>query len=228
MGKVRLLPGFIKVHRQITEHWIWLRKPFSPGQAWLDIILMANHETKKFPFGNEVVEVERGEWLTSETKLAVRWGWSRHKVRDFLDLLESDSMLVKNSDTKRTRLKVLNYDVWQDSSTTEGQQKDSKRTAKGQGRDTNKNVKNEKNNKYISCQHLSMSEEQYDKLVSEYGKQGVDDKIKYAENYAKLKNYKSLYLTLNNWLSADRTKQTVTPQNKIHDDPLYKKFSGQR
>jgi hypothetical protein len=59
---------------------------------------------------------------------------------------------------------------------------------------------------YISAQHLSMTKDEYDKLTAEYGQQSVDDKIDYARNYAKLKNYKSLYLTLNNWLKADKGK----------------------
>jgi hypothetical protein len=204
--------GWIKLYRCITDHWVWADKPFSKGQAWTDILLLSNHNDNKFVFGNELIEVERGSFITSESKLADRWGWSRHKVRDFLNLLESDSMLVKKSDTKRTSLKVLNYDVWQNQPTAKGQQKDNKRTAEGQLRDTNKNVKNDKNVKkfkediYISAQHLSMTKDEYDKLTSEYGQQSVDDKIDYAKNYAKLKNYKSLYLTLNNWLKADKGK----------------------
>ena len=59
---------------------------------------------------------------------------------------------------------------------------------------------------YISAQHLSMTKDEYEKLTSEYGQQSVDDKIDYARNYAKLKNYNSLYLTLNNWLKADKGK----------------------
>jgi hypothetical protein len=59
---------------------------------------------------------------------------------------------------------------------------------------------------YISAQHLSMTKDEYDKLTSEYGQEIVDNKIDYARNYAKLKNYKSLYLTLNNWLKADKGK----------------------
>jgi hypothetical protein len=60
---------------------------------------------------------------------------------------------------------------------------------------------------YISCQHLSMTEEEYKKLVETYGEETVKDKLEYAENYAKLKNYKSLYLTLSNWLKADKKKE---------------------
>jgi hypothetical protein len=60
---------------------------------------------------------------------------------------------------------------------------------------------------YISCQHLSMTEEEYKKLVEAYGEETVKDKLEYAENYAKLKNYKSLYKTLNNWLKSDVRKE---------------------
>jgi hypothetical protein len=69
-----------------------------------------------------------------------------------------------------------------------------------------KNSKEKNNNIYIKCQHLSMTEEEYKKLVEAYGESEVKDKLEYAENYAKLKNYKSLYKTLNNWLKNDREK----------------------
>jgi predicted transcriptional regulator len=100
--------------------------------------------------GTEIIEVERGSFITSELKLSDRWGWSRHKVRDFLTLLERDSMLVRKTDSKRTALKVVKYDVWQDSATDKGQQKDNKRTTKGQRKDTNKNEKNEKNEEEVN------------------------------------------------------------------------------
>lgn len=153
------MAGYIKLYRDIQEHWTWQDKPFSKGQAWVDLLMMANHDSNRVILGNEIILVERGCLITSEVKLAQRWGWSRHKVRDFLNLLISDSMIEKKSDSKKTYLKVLNYSVWQDSETTKGQQKDSIGTAKGQRRDTNKNdknVKNEKNEKNnISTSGLS-------------------------------------------------------------------------
>ena len=206
--------GYIKLYRDIQEHWTWQDKPFSKGQAWIDLLMMANHDENKSVLGNEIILVERGCLITSEVKLAKRWGWSRCKVRAFLDLLASDEMIDKKTDTKKTYLKILNYSVWQDLETTKKQRKDSVQTAFRQRSDTNKNdknVKNEKNNKtinsFISAQHLSMTEEEYNKLVTTYGKKTVDLKIDYARNYSKLKNYKSLYLTLNNWLRSDKKTQ---------------------
>ena len=37
--------GYIKVYRDIRDHWIWNYKPFSPQAAWIDLILLARKET---------------------------------------------------------------------------------------------------------------------------------------------------------------------------------------
>jgi hypothetical protein len=34
--------GFVSIHREIMDHWIWQDKPVSKGQAWVDLILLAN------------------------------------------------------------------------------------------------------------------------------------------------------------------------------------------
>lgn len=145
------MAGYIKLYRDIQEHWTWADKPFSKGQAWVDLLMMANHDENKIVFGNEVIIVERGDLVTSEVKLAERWGWSRHKVRDFLNILKKDTMIEKKSDNKRTYIKIVNYSVWQDSETAKGLQKDINGTSTGHQRDTNKNIKNDKNEKkYIN------------------------------------------------------------------------------
>lgn len=65
-----------------------------------------------------------------------------------------------------------------------------------------------------------MTKEEYDKLVNLYGEEKVTDKIAYAENYSKLKNYTSLYLTLNNWLKADSKKEGRNGINKGDTKPI--------
>ena len=66
------MDGWVKLHRSIIENWTWSDKPFSKGQAWMDLIIMANHKDNKFPLGNEIVTVERGSLITSELKLMER------------------------------------------------------------------------------------------------------------------------------------------------------------
>ncbi|NLK37111.1 MAG: hypothetical protein GX299_03390, partial [Epulopiscium sp.] len=111
--------GWIKLHRPIQDHWLWEDKPFSKGQAWIDLLILANHADNKFLLGNELILVERGSFITSEYKLSERWGWSKSKVRRFLELLEKDGMIEKKSNQKRTTINIENYSVYQEARTTD-------------------------------------------------------------------------------------------------------------
>ena len=136
------MEGWVKLHRQITDHWAWQEKPYSKGQAWMDLILTANHEKKKIVLGNELIEIDRGSFITSEIKLMDRWGWSKSKVRLFLELLQKDTMIVKKTDSKKTTLTVLKYELYQGKEITKEPKKNRKKTAKRLQKDTNKNEKN--------------------------------------------------------------------------------------
>jgi hypothetical protein len=137
--------GWVKLYRSVSENWVWNERPFSKGQAWLDLIILANHKDNKFPLGDEMVMVERGSFITSELKLMERWGWSKSKVRLFLNQLQNDSMIVKKTDRKKTTINIVNYSVYQESETTEEPIKDHQQTDNRPIKDTNKNDKNDKN-----------------------------------------------------------------------------------
>jgi hypothetical protein len=49
MGK-----GYVSIHREIFDHWVWKEKPFSRGQAWIDLIMMANHCDAKIMFDGTI------------------------------------------------------------------------------------------------------------------------------------------------------------------------------
>ena len=139
--------GWIKLHRKVQEHWIWQEKPFDKKSAWIDLILSANHKDNKFLLGNELVEVKRGSFITSEYKLMNRWGWSKTKVRSFLELLQNENMVIKVSDRKKTTLTIVNYNDYQVPETTEKPIKNYEETTKEPHKNPNKNDKNVKNDK---------------------------------------------------------------------------------
>ena len=128
--------GWIRAYRKLKEHWVWQDKPFSRGQAWIDLLLTVNHENKKAVVDGKKVTIKRGSCITSIRKLSESWGWSRTKTVSFLDALESENMISRNSDTKKTVISVINYDNFQGSQPTKRPQKS-----------TNKNDKNDKNEK---------------------------------------------------------------------------------
>lgn len=105
--------GWISVHRKIRDSWIWSEKPYDKAHAWIDLLLSANYEDKKVSLGNQIVEVQRGSFITSELKLMDRWGWGKEKTRNFLKMLEADGMIKKISDKRKTLIKIENYNSYQ-------------------------------------------------------------------------------------------------------------------
>lgn len=113
--------GWIKLDRSITEHWLWKpREPFDKRSAWIDLLLMANHEDFKTERNGHIVWRKRGEVNTSVLYLSERWGWSRNKVYRFLELLKEDGMIHTNGTTDGTTVTIENYGKWQGGQTTNG------------------------------------------------------------------------------------------------------------
>ena len=103
--------GWIKVHRQLTDHWIWQKPEYL--KWWLDIIIQANIEPKKVLIKGQLLEVNRGEVIYSYETWANRWKISKSKVIRFLKMLEKDSMILLKSETITTRITICKYDTYQ-------------------------------------------------------------------------------------------------------------------
>ena len=106
--------GYIKLYRSVRDNWVWEEKPFSRGQAWIDIILSVNHKDTKIMFDGNSMLVKRGSFITSISKLADRWGWSRKKVTRFLNGLRDDSMVDFKCTNKGTCISLRNYVLYQE------------------------------------------------------------------------------------------------------------------
>ncbi len=112
--------GYISINRSIEDNWIWKLKPFSKGQAWIDLILLANHDEVKAPKGDGIAIYKRGCVHRSIYYLADRWGWDRKTVRRFLDVLQSDHMVSVESTASGTTITLVNYGKYQSHGSTNG------------------------------------------------------------------------------------------------------------
>ena len=139
--------GWIIIHRKIRDcDLVWDDKPFSRGQAWIDLLLMANHEDKEIMFNGTYIKIERGQRLTSIRKLSEAWGWSRTKTTKFLNELEKAEMLTVKSDTKKTLVTIVNYALYQDCITTEKPPKSHRKATEKPQKDTNNKLITMNNN----------------------------------------------------------------------------------
>lgn len=106
--------GYIKLFRQFQSHWIWkLKEPFDKRSAWLDLLMTANHKNTKILFEGSLIEIERGQLLTSKRKLSEKWMWNRRTVDKYLALLEQDGMVTTKCTTKCTIITIVNYGNYQ-------------------------------------------------------------------------------------------------------------------
>ena len=106
------MAGWIKIHRDISKHWIF--QDAEKFKWWIDLLMMASHEEFKTLNKNSLVTIKRGQLSVSLSFLSSRWGRSKEKVLNFLRLLESDNMIERVSDRKSTTITICNYDSYQD------------------------------------------------------------------------------------------------------------------
>lgn len=136
--------GYFMIDRKIQNHWLWEDKPFTRGQAWVDLILLAEWKDNTGYSRGKTVERKRGEVHRSQVWLADRWGWSRTKLRQFLKALEKEQMIDIKKTQNSTAIIIENYGTYQSfesiKKTQKEQkvihQKDSKKTAEKQQKNT--------------------------------------------------------------------------------------------
>ena len=110
------MQGVIKLHRKLLNNSIWNRKPFSPGQAWIDLLLLASFKDSTVPeptYGKTQVSLKVGELVTTERILSDRWGWKRGKVRNHLYAMVSNQMITMEKCTLYTLISIVYYDQYQ-------------------------------------------------------------------------------------------------------------------
>ena len=140
--------GWVSIHRSIYDNWIWNDdEEFDKRSAWIDLLLMVNHEDKKVLIDGNLEMVKRGQRITSIRKLCTRWRWSRTKVNNFLKLLEKDNMIqLKIEPHKKTVITIVNYNFYQDDNKSK---KASEEPVKDQPEASEEPVKSLNNNERI-------------------------------------------------------------------------------
>ncbi|UFS69469.1 hypothetical protein LPW11_16405 [Geomonas sp. RF6] len=116
--------GWVKLHRVLADHDLWLGEPFTRAQAWVDLLLLANHKVGHIRRRGIKIPVRRGQVGYSQEALADRWKWSKGKVIRFLAELKADERITQEIVLKNLAVSSLicitNYDEYQCGSTEDG------------------------------------------------------------------------------------------------------------
>lgn len=100
---------------------MWLSESFTRAQAWVDLLMLANHKIGHIRRRGIRVTVNRGQVGYSQEALASRWSWSKGKVIRFLSELKTDERITVEMELKNIAvtalITILNYDQYQGDST---------------------------------------------------------------------------------------------------------------
>jgi hypothetical protein len=98
---------------------LWLTEPFTKAQAWVDLLINANHAENHISIRGNLVKIERGQLGWSELTMGKRWKWSRGKVKRYLELLKDLGRISIQQDRHITSIvTICNYSRFQDGDTT--------------------------------------------------------------------------------------------------------------
>jgi len=106
--------GWVYLHRSIFDSPFYFAEKFTKSQAWIDLLLLANHKTGYIDKRGNLIEVKRGYVGYSKKALMIRWKWSSDKVNKFIKDLTGMGQISEQKIAKiTTLLQILNYDKYQ-------------------------------------------------------------------------------------------------------------------
>lgn len=166
--------GFFLLHRKFLDNPLLNVKPFCKGYAWITILALTNHKEGFIRVKNgTLVKIQRGECGYSEKALADIFGWSRGKVRRFLEQLKIEKMIQQKIVENHSIIKILNYKSYQ----TEQQKKEktdtkryNKRTQTNNDKEEYININNTHTNNIESVCEKNISSEDM-KILRKYAKE---------------------------------------------------------
>ena len=168
------MTGWIKLHRSLRHDPIFQNE--SLLKAWIWCLCKASHQEHEQMVGNQFIKLKEGQFITGRNAAGDDLGLSPSTAWNRLKTLENNKSIKIISESKFSIVEIINWEEYQkaDSKLTGSnndtdnvvgnkkekieQQVDSKLTADEQQVDTNKNVKNIKNDKNIDKYIYSASE----------------------------------------------------------------------
>lgn len=110
------LSGHVRLHKSIRRNPVWKREPFTYGQAFCDLVMLAvdaQSAPQSVWVQGEQIVLERGQVGWSIAGLAKEWQRTREWVSGFLKWAHNKGMLTVDSNHRRTIITLTNYDTYQ-------------------------------------------------------------------------------------------------------------------
>lgn len=180
--------GKFVIDRAIFDNPLWQDKPFTKGQAWVDLVGHAEYEDTTVLKGYELFDVKRGEVLTTLNELATRWGWNTSKVNKFLSFLESENQIERKTKNKGTLISIEKYSIYQfENSKMKNERKTKEKPIKNKEKTDEKPTSYKKRNNSNKSNKNARARVELDEVLSEAPEELLDSLYAFIEMRNKIK-----------------------------------------
>ena len=178
--------GWIKLWRKFVDDPLWTSEPFTKGQAWVDLLLLAQGTENRIYKNGKYIEFKAGTVYKSILQLSKRWKWSRDKVTRFLKCLENNGMVKTTSNTTDgTTVTIENWCFYQNKQQQSSQRLNEKRDSKPTtGRHNKEGIKKIRRKEEYSAQTASPKEGEPSRRVPDAFKERFGDDYEAYEEWA--------------------------------------------
>lgn len=203
------MQGYIKLYRKLLDNPI-VCKDSDHLSIWIYLLLNATHKEKSVVFQGKKITLKPGQLITGRKSISSEFRVSESKVQRVLKCFETEHQIEQQTGNKNRLITILSWDEYQSTEHQDEQQVNNKRTTTEQQVNTNKNVKNVKNERMKEkyADDVRLYPEEYEKLIAEHGHEMTSELIRILDNYkvANGKKYKSDYRAILNWV-VDRYRE---------------------
>ena len=139
------MEGWIKLHRKILDNPI-IFKDKDYLATWIYLLLNATHKEIPALFKGKKIILQKGQLITGRKSMASQLKISESKIYRIINDFKSEQQIEQQTSNQNSLISILNWDKYQQSEQQNEQQMNNERTTDEQPVNTNKNVKNERNN----------------------------------------------------------------------------------
>lgn len=212
--------GFILLHRRIIKEWEWYSN-INDTRLWVHCLLRANWEDNWY----DGILIKRGSFMTSYKSLSSETGLTVQQVRTSLAHLKKTDNLTIENNRQYSIITIKNYDKYQCEQQTNNtpithDQHTSNTRVTTNNKDNKDNKYNKKENikekrKYGTFKRVVLTDDEYTRLVSDYGEEFVINQIALLDEYIESNNNKNKYTNFNLVLRKSIREQWFKPKSNV-------------
>lgn len=199
--------------------------------VWMYLLLNATHKDTPTLFAGKKIVLKPGQLVTGRKTLSEKTGIHESKVRRILKSFENDHQIDRQISNQNSLISIRNWNKYQFYDQQTDQPVTIDRPSSDQPATTNKNVKNDKNEKkreknmtppekQTYREFVKMTNAEYEALIERLGKEGAEACMDILDNYkgSSGKKYKSDYRAILSWVIDEYQKRHPTAATRRKND----------